>query len=278
MNFIYKEWENCCRKLKENNIISITISETLTNKKHENFLVFKHDVETSVKRALKLAKIEKKYGHKGSYYIQAYLLEKKENLMMLKEIQNLGHEVSYHHDVMDSNKGDLKKAKIEFIEKLELFEKNGFKVKTVCQHGNPVIERKGYFSNRDFFRDVSVSEKFKHITEVMVNYRKNLNKDYKYFSDSGYNWSLIYDPENNDRINSDDKNLKYNNLDFIFKYLNNGSSIIVSTHPHRWQNSIIFYRGRKLFFGIIKRIVKILIKNSFLKKLFSKFYRFSKII
>lgn len=60
----------------------------------------KHDVETNPIKALKLAFIENKYSLVGTYYIQANLLNSDKNVAVLKRIQKLGHEVTYHHDVM----------------------------------------------------------------------------------------------------------------------------------------------------------------------------------
>ncbi len=52
-----------------------------------NYVVLKHDVETNVPKAYRLAAIEKKYGHRGSYYVQAYLLHDAANIRLLQEMQ-----------------------------------------------------------------------------------------------------------------------------------------------------------------------------------------------
>ncbi|MGB3260091.1 hypothetical protein, partial [Paenisporosarcina sp.] len=210
--FIYKQWDDFCRKLHDSGISSVTANSVLKSNQERPFLILKHDVETNPLRALKLAQIESKYSHKGSYYVQAYLLSNKKNIDILKKIQDLGHEVSYHHDVMDSNKGDLEKARQEFEKYLDIFENHGFSIKTVCQHGNPVIEREGYSSNRDFFRDTFTAHTYKHISEIMVNFKARLNIDYKYISDAGYGWKIIFDPENNDIVKSDDKDISLRDL------------------------------------------------------------------
>ena len=114
MIFTYKLWEKFCKTLNERGLNSVTAKYVLDNNSNEKYVVLKHDVETKVKNALKLAQIEANYGHCGSYYVQAYLLENKENLDMLNKIKELGHEVSYHYDVMDFAKGDLDLAIKEF--------------------------------------------------------------------------------------------------------------------------------------------------------------------
>ena len=112
MLFVYKSWENFCKELSAHNIHSIPAREVHGNS--PLYLILKHDVETNVKSAYAIACIEHQYGHRGSFYVQAYLLKSPQNIKLLKRIQEYGHEVSYHYDVMDSTGGDIDKAIEEF--------------------------------------------------------------------------------------------------------------------------------------------------------------------
>lgn len=271
MIFLYKYWDSFCKNLKDLDILSIT-AESVSSQK---FLILKHDVETRVESALKMAEIENKYLHKGSYYVQAYLLENKKNVEMLKKIKALGHEVSYHYDVMDSSKGDINTAIDEFDKNLKLFNYNGFDIKTVCQHGNPVLERVGYTSNRDFFRNQTVKKKYPQIFDIMVDYKKGYNTDYTYFSDAGRKFRLIFDPINNDIVNSDDKNIPFDTLSELLPYIEKGNCII-SIHPHRWVKSVSKYIVKTAIFKTIKFIAKLMMKIPFLKKFMSRYYYFAK--
>ena len=71
MIFIYKKWDEFCRSLKEKGLISIPAKEVTEEK--TTFLVLKHDIENTVSKAYRLAEIEHQYGHRGSYYVHAYL-------------------------------------------------------------------------------------------------------------------------------------------------------------------------------------------------------------
>lgn len=273
--FIYKKWEEFCRKLSENGIHSITAENELS-KKGDKFLILKHDVETNPRKALNLAKIESAYCHKGVYYVQAYLLNSKKNIEILRKIKQLGHEVSYHHDVMDSNKGDIENALAEFTKNKIVFENNGFEVKTVCQHGNPVIQREGYTSNRDFFRDEGVAQFFSGIAEIMVNFRHKIKCDYKYISDAGYGWKIIYDPENNDIVENSDKDIKLDSLDAVLELVLKENAVIISTHPHRWNKNKIETVAKNIVFKMIKTIARMLAKIPFVSRIMSRFYFLAK--
>ena len=273
MIFVYKNWERFCKSLKEKGIISISAQQVESGKP---FLVLKHDIECNVSKAYKLAEIEHRYGHCGSYYAHAYLLDDPKNVAILQKMRDMGHEISYHYDVMDSNKGNIDQAVLEFDRNLQKFESLGFHLETVCQHGNPVVERVGYTSNRDFFRNESVRERYSGIADIMVNYKERYNTDYRYYSDAGRKFKLIFDPINNDIVNSDDKNISYPDLKALLNEIDVVSCAIVSTHPHRWTKSAVMYKTKEICFKCIRTIAKIMMRIPFLKKIMGKYYYLAK--
>ena len=274
MIFIYHHWDDFCRRLAEKGVKSIPTREISASS--TDYVVLKHDVETNVQKAYRLATIEHKYGHRGSYYVQAYLMKDRKNVDMLCEMQKMGHEISYHYDVMDSCKGNLDNAIAEFSQNMHLFEDNGFHVDTVCQHGNPVVERVGYTSNRDFFRSEKVRSLYPHITDVMVNLKSDVPTEFVYYSDAGRVFKMIYDPLNNDIVNSDDKNIAYNNLDELLAALDMNGGIIISTHPHRWCGSAISYLSKAYAFKMVRSMAKGLMKIPFAKRIMSRYYYLAK--
>lgn len=274
MIFTFKKWEAFCRGLKHNRIVSIPAAEV--SPELEKYVVLKHDVETDVPKAFTLASIEHRFGHRGSYYVQAYLLQDEKNVELLRQMQQMGHEVSYHYDVMDSSHGDLENAIAEFEENKKRFEECGFCLKTVCQHGNPVVERVGYTSNRDFFRSEQVQALYPDLADIMVDYKEKYRTDYTYYSDAGRRFSTIYDPINNDRENSDDKNIPFEDLDAVLTAIVAGGSAILSTHPHRWTKSAFVYVLKSTAFKVIKAVAKLLLHIPGMKKLMGKYYYLAK--
>lgn len=272
MIFVYQRWDDFCRKLKDAGKISIPACEVIPNM--ESYIVLKHDIENTVPRAYKLAEIEHKYGHRGVYYAHAYLLDDPKNVELLKKMQAMGHEISYHYDVMDSSHGNLEKAMEEFELNRQRFESLGFHLRTVCQHGNPVVERVGYTSNRDFFRSKEVQERYPDMADIMVNYKERYHADYTYYSDAGRKFNLIYDPINNDVLNSDDKNTPYEDLEVLLPEL--ADKAIISTHPHRWTDSAVAYVAKEKTFKVIKATAKLAMKIPGVKKIMSRYYYLAK--
>lgn len=272
MVFIFKNWDAFCRELKEKGIVCIPAEEVSGSMKA--FLVLKHDIENTVPRAYRLAEIEHRYGHRGSYYAHAYLLDDPQNVELLKKMQAMGHEISYHYDVMDSSHGNLEKAMEEFEQNRQRFESLGFHLRTVCQHGNPIVERVGYTSNRDFFRSKVVQERYPDIADIMVNYKERFHTDYTYYSDAGRRFNLIFDPINNDVVNSDDKNTPFEDLEALLPKL--ADRAIISTHPHRWTDSAVAYVVKEKTFMLIKTTAKLAMKIPGVKKIMSRYYYLAK--
>ena len=272
MIFVYNAWDSFCAALKAKGIVSIPAKEVTVGM--DSFLVLKHDIENTVPKAYKLAEIEHRYGHRGTYYAHAYLLDDPQNVELLRKMQAMGHEISYHYDVMDSNHGNLDGAIKEFEANRQRFERLGFPIITVCQHGNPVVERVGYTSNRDFFRSAQVQAIYPGIADIMVDYKKKYQTDYSYFSDAGRKFKLIFDPINNDIVNSDDKNVPYEDLNALLAAL--PQKAIISTHPHRWTDSAASYMVKEKAFKIIKGAAKLAMKIPGVKKIMSRYYYLAK--
>lgn len=272
MVFTYSNWERFCRALSEKGVHSIPACEVTPDM--DRYLVLKHDIENTVPRAYRLAEIEHRYGHRGSYYAHACLLDDAENLRLLRGMQAMGHEISYHHDVMDSSGGDLERAAAAFEANRARFVSLGFPVKTVCQHGNPIIERVGYSSNRDFFRSERVRRLYPEISDLMVDFKAKHRTDYSYYSDAGRRFQRIYDPINNDLVNSDDKNVPYEDLDALLAALDGRA--IVSTHPHRWTSSAAAYRVKEKSFRLVRAAARTMARVPALRKLMGRYYYLAK--
>lgn len=273
--FYYKNWEIFCSAVANTKAITLRAFDIALKNPRKQFVVFKHDVETNPAKALRLAEIENKHGIKGSFYVQSYLLNNPKHVKTLQQIKHLGHEVSYHYDVLDANNGDFEKANIEFQQNIITFENAGFEIKTVCKHGNPVKNRVGYSSNRDFFRNKTIAKRYKEISDIVVNFRDITGADFTYISDAGYSWNIISDPENNDRIKGE-PDIKLNGFADVLTELNHGKSIIISTHPHRWEKNRLSIYSKIALFKIVRSTVKTLSKNPLIKRILNHFYFLAK--
>ena len=270
MRMTFKDWESICSGLEGKNFIRIDQVEE--QDPNASWICLKHDVETNVKKALRKAKIEASLNIKSTYYVQSYLIQ--DNIDLLKEISDLGHEVTYHYDVLDSNSGDLEKAIREFDSTVKEFESYGFRVKTVCPHGNPVMDRDGWDSNKDFFRSEKVKMRYPNIFDLVVDGKKRISGNYVYISDAGYKWKLISDITDND-INLS-KDIEIGDTDNLINFLSDSERVILSSHPHRWSYSSHLFKLRTQIFFTLRSMARAASKVPILKSLMSKFYSLAK--
>ena len=141
-------------------------------------VILRHDIDLSVSSSLEIAKLEKEYGFKSTFFVNLHSdfynpLEKNE-LIKLKIISSLGHEIGIHFDSVFWN---IKNEK-ELEEKLDL-EKSIFK-------GTLGINTRVFsFHNPD---RLSLSfTKFRYANMINA-YSKDIKKNYKYCSDSNGYW------------------------------------------------------------------------------------------
>jgi hypothetical protein len=269
--FIYSEWNKFCLEVSSK-YNCIRVDEIPNQPLDGSWLSIKHDVETNVKKALKIAKIEKKHNIRATYFIQSYLFL--DNIEILQSISDLGHEVSYHYDVLDSNNGDMNAAIEEFSDTVSKFQKHGFKVDTVCPHGNPLMQRDGWSSNKDFFRSKDVVNLYPNIFDVVVQAEKVIKSEFIYISDAGYEWKLIGNIDNNDIVNNGD--VKIGSIDDMIELVDLHKKVVISSHPHRWSESYLLASLHLIFFKIIRFTAKSLARIGFVKKIMSKFYYLAK--
>lgn len=80
------------------------------------------------------------------------------------------------------------------------------------------MNRVGWSSNKDFFRNEQISRKYNNIFDIVVQGAHTLKGKYKYISDAGYGFKLISDIENNDLHKPNDRKISgINELLYILR-------------------------------------------------------------
>jgi hypothetical protein len=241
---------------------------------NKQFIIIKHDVEDKPEKALKISKIEHDFGITATYYVHSFFLRNPENVAIFREIVKLGHEIGYHYDVLDNNNGDKNKAVQEFKNTLSCFADNGFDVKTVCPHGNPLKKRTGYSSNKDFFLDPAIRKSFSDIVDIYVTFPDMLDRDYLYITDAQY--SYFYRDAKTTKTDATEKLIPLNSRQEIIKMIKDKYSMIISIHSHRFFCFGYIVLIRISLYKIAKFIVKIFCNLRWGKYIVNKFYYLAK--
>lgn len=174
LGFTYNDYKYLINLLKENNYNFYNYKNYEEGKK---CVILRHDVDLSLEKALKFAKLEKELNVSSTYYVllstNFYNIFSKKSKEIINEILNLGHNIGLHFDVRNyeiTTKDELE-AYIRY--EIEIMEKAlSLKVDNVAFHRPLKWCLEGNFE----------------FTGVINSYADEFFKDFKYVSDSRMNW------------------------------------------------------------------------------------------
>jgi len=249
MDFTIKKYSKLLKGLQSNNYSFICFKDSLTSDSKKT-IILRHDVDLLPQNSLCFAKIQATMGIQGSYYFRAVPESWDESI--IKEIQDLGHEVGYHYENMDTCNGDLDKAWDDFryhLDKLrELVD-----VKTICMHGSPrsKFDNKEIWNKYDYRSLGIIGEPY---------YDVDFDKVF-YLTDTGRRWdgwkTSVRDKVSQ-QMNWIKQDLVYHSTDDIISALNNNqlpNKIMFTMHPQRWSEGVIPW-FKELILQTIKNEIK----------------------
>lgn len=226
-------------------------------------IILRHDVDLKPQNSLASAIIENRLGIQGSYYFRT--VPESFDIDIIKQIVDLGHEVGYHYETMDSASEKLKVrskklkekefeklidvAYNEFCENLEVFRKI-YPVKTICMHGSP----KSAFDNRDIWKKYD----YRQLGIIGEPYFDIDFDKFFYLTDTGRCWNG-YKYSVRDKMPQQEQWIKQG---LVFRTTNDiikaakedrlPSQIMITVHPQRWSNN---------YFEWIKELLSQRLKN-----------------
>ncbi|HPV56579.1 MAG TPA: hypothetical protein PKW61_05575 [Tenuifilaceae bacterium] len=227
-------------------------------------VLLRHDVDLKPQNSLATAIIENKLGIRGSYYFR--MVPESYNVDIIKQIADLGHEVGYHYETMDTvnEKFRINNLKFKneeerideayklFCENLEEFRRI-YPVKTICMHGSP----KSAFDNRDIWKKYD----YKQLGIIGEPYFDVDFDKFFYLTDTGRCWNG-YKYSVRDKMAQQEHWIKQG---LVFKTTNDIIKAIkadrlplqtmITLHPQRWTNNY-FEWSKELVAQRVKNIVK----------------------
>jgi hypothetical protein len=220
-----------------------TETERNNNSLPEKFIILRHDVDARPENSLLFAIIQEKIQIKGSYYFRVIRKSYDENI--IREISDLGHEIGYHYENMDTCNGNIDLAFSDFVVNLKKM-RSVVPIDTICMHGSPLSK----YDNRELW------EKFNYRSLGIIGepyFDIDFNK-IAYFTDTGRRW-------NGHKYSIRDKTKSSFSFDFkttnqIIKNITNlHPNIMFTFHPQRWTNNKALWL-KELILQNIKNIAK----------------------
>ncbi len=229
-DFTIKKYKQFIVTLKDQGFSFQSFSDFLQYSGEET-IILRHDVDLLSNNSLNFAKIQAEYGIKGSYYFRA--VPESWNDEIIKEIADLGHEIGYHYETMDTAKGDIDKAWDQFRYHLNDLRKMA-DVKTICMHGSP----RSKFDNKELWK------KYDYKSLGIIGepyYDVDFNRVF-YLTDTGRRWDG-WKVSVRDKIPQQDKWIKkglvFHSTNDIIKAIHENrlpDQIMFTFHPQRWTN------------------------------------------
>jgi hypothetical protein len=179
-DFTLAKYAELCRTLVEAGYRPLTISAYVERKGvglPASFVLLRHDVETSVRQAVRLAEVEAEHGFAGTYFLRPR--GRAVPAGEVARLRALGHEIGYHYDTLARARGDVPRALRLFALDLEELRRHG-PVRLASMHGSPLFP----WDNRDLWRAARPAD-FGIDGEV---YADIDYADVRYFSDTGRTW------------------------------------------------------------------------------------------
>ena len=204
--FSYNEFRNLIN-IVQRNLPIVDYKDVKDNTK--KFCVLRHDIEFSIDRAYKLAKIEKELGVVSTYTVQVrnntYNALSEKNINLISKIRNLGHHIGLHQNPPSSLKLDTLKDYI--MRDITILEDSyGFEIDRFAFHR----PKKEYLNCY-----VELENKINCYDRKFFNFfdKRPESLDILYLADSNHKWKYGYP------------------LDFDFSKIN---KLQLLTHPFSW--------------------------------------------
>lgn len=251
MDFTISKYKELLSSLISNKYNFQTFSEFLKNPK-DRVVILRHDVDLLPNNSLIFAKIQKKYGIKGTYYFRSLPCSFHHNIMI--EIESMNHEIGYHYENMDLCRGDVNLAFDDFKKELSRFRKI-CNIETICMHGSPMSK----YDNKDLWKFYNYKEL--HIIGEPY-FELNFDSIY-YLTDTGRGWNKTR-YSRRDKVNITNhrfRNINVKNTDDIIDLINTNNfpnQIMITFHPQRWTDNYFLW-AKELIIQNIKNFIKYII-------------------
>lgn len=174
MRFTYESYTKMIALLRR---CGYTFTDYNVCDNYKKCVILRHDIDTSLDKAVQLAKLEEKLRVNSTYFIllssDFYNVMARDSRDKIEEIQNAGHNIGLHFDELNYDRSSSKGIKEHIIQEIKIME--GIlqtKIKAVSMH-RP--------SKETLEADYDLSP-------VINSYGKKFFKEFKYVSDSRRRW------------------------------------------------------------------------------------------
>lgn len=201
----------------------------------EKWVVLRQDVDQRPENALRMATLQAERGIRATYYFRSVKQSFDERI--IKAIAAMGHEIGFHYETMDSQKGNVEKAYREFCQLLEIF-RDIAEIKTISMHGSPLSP----YDNREIWKHYD----YRQLGIIGEPYFDLDFNRVLYLTDTGRRWDghrfNVRDKATKDNplTNPDFRRLRFRHTSDICNAIETHefpARAMLNVHPQRWNDS-----------------------------------------
>lgn len=226
----------------------MSYEDYLNSGKDGKIVIMRHDVDNRPNQSLIKARIEKELNVKSTYYFR--IVPESNHPQIIRDIAELGHEIGYHYEDLSLANGDFEKAISLFEKNLDYF-RQFYPVRTICMHGSPA----SVWDNRLIWRDYRYHD---HGIIAEPYFDLDFSKTL-YLTDTGRKWNGSQVSVRDKIKNPFQSKFNFKHTEEIiqaFKTKQLPDTIMVNTHPQRWDDHLIPWLGEYVMQNIKNTIKK----------------------
>lgn len=216
----------------------------------ERAILLRHDVDDRKLHSLEFARIQHARGIVGTYYFR--MVPESYDEQVIKEIEELGHEIGYHYEDMDFANGNPQEA-ITYFEKHLKQLRTVATVDTICMHGSP----RSRYDNKDVWQHYDYRE-YGIIGEPYFDIDF---KDVFYLTDTGRRWD-------GHKVSVRDKvenhfGLSFHSTHEIIQCIESDQlpqRVMMNFHPQRWTDDPHLWKREKYIQNLKNAVKYLLVK------------------
>lgn len=246
-DFTLERYDKLCEKIVDSGYNIFTVDDYVHRPHGRDYVILRHDVDSRPEMALKMAHLESRIGICSTYYFR--FTKNIFNPSIIREVNDLGHEIGYHYEVLSRAGGDYEMAIRLFEHELAQF-RTVCDISTICMHGSVLSK----YDNRELwsiydYRDFDIS------AEAYL----SLGNDFCYLSDTGWEWNKKHKLRDLMPFNEGEPSI--NSTADLFDIISNNKldKIYLLVHPGNWtDNSYDWYYIllKNKFFNAGKRLLR----------------------
>ncbi len=259
MDFTVKTYKQLLNALQQQGFLFHTFAQYIALETlPERFVILRHDVDARPQNSLAFARIQAELGIRGTYYFR--MVPQSYNEAIIKEMVELGHEVGYHYETMDTCKGDTDKAYEEFCRNLETF-RHLTPVQTISMHGSPMSPH----DNREIWKKYD----YRSLGILAEPYFDIDFNELFYITDTGRRWDghlyNVRDKATKERPVTNPAFLKlryHTTRDIIAAVENNSFPVrsMLNFHPQRWNDQLFPWLKELIWQNVKNQVKRVIVK------------------